>query len=136
LTKDIAVFNVDGKFYALSNVCAHKGGPLNEGMFEKYLVTCPWHGWKYDVRTGNPPHEGGDSVDCYNVTVIGYKLYADFRPAKIGTKSYSPHRSYADLQNNVKNHLRHLDTEYSVTSDIIVRILGISSTNSNDDVAP
>ena len=85
-TKDIAVFNFDGKFYALSNVCAHKGGPLNEGMFEKYLVTCPWHGWKYDVRTGNPPHEGGDSVDCYTVTVIENKLYADFRPAKIGTK--------------------------------------------------
>jgi len=86
LTKDIAIFNIDGKFYGLSNICAHKGGPLNEGLIDKYQVTCPWHGWKYDVRTGNSPHEGGDSVDCYNVKVMGNKLYVDFKPRKVGAK--------------------------------------------------
>jgi nitrite reductase/ring-hydroxylating ferredoxin subunit len=85
LAKDIAIFNIDGKFYALSNVCAHKGGPLSEGLLEKYLVTCPWHGWKFDVRNGKSPHEGGDSVDSFNVKVMGDKLYIDFRPVKPST---------------------------------------------------
>jgi len=50
--KDIALFNVDGTFYALDNVCPHRGGPLGEGDLEGCIVTCPWHAWQYDVRTG------------------------------------------------------------------------------------
>ena len=57
-------------------------------------------------------------------------------PQKLAQNLIVPHRSYADLQNKVKNHLRHLDTENSVTSDSLVRILGISSTNSKDDISP
>lgn len=57
-------------------------------------------------------------------------------PQKLAQNFIVPHRSYADLQNKVKNHLRHLDTENSVTSDSLVRILGISSTNSKDDISP
>ena len=42
---EIALFVLDGKsFYTLSNVCAHKGGPLNEGVIEGDVVACPWHG--------------------------------------------------------------------------------------------
>jgi nitrite reductase (NADH) small subunit len=50
--KDIALFNVDGTFYALDNECPHRGGPLGEGDLEGCIVTCPWHAWQYDVRTG------------------------------------------------------------------------------------
>jgi nitrite reductase/ring-hydroxylating ferredoxin subunit len=55
---DVAVFNVGGNFYAISDICAHKGGPLSEGILKKNIVTCPWHGWKYDVRSGKSPHKG------------------------------------------------------------------------------
>ena len=50
--KEIALFNVDGTFYALDNECPHRGGPLGEGDLEGCIVTCPWHAWQYDVRTG------------------------------------------------------------------------------------
>ena len=49
---EIALFNVDGAFYAIDNTCGHRGGPLGDGMLSKNVVTCPWHGWEYDVKTG------------------------------------------------------------------------------------
>jgi nitrite reductase (NADH) small subunit len=48
----VALFNVDGTFYALDGVCPHQGGPLAEGDVTGCIVTCPWHGWQFDVRTG------------------------------------------------------------------------------------
>ncbi len=48
----VALFNVDGAFYAVSNVCLHRGGPVGEGSLDGPIVTCPNHGWEYDVRTG------------------------------------------------------------------------------------
>src|SRR2546422_5108554 len=48
----VALFNVEGRFYAVSNVCLHRGGPIGEGMLDDAAVTCPNHGWEYDVRTG------------------------------------------------------------------------------------
>src|SRR5712692_10270129 len=50
----IAVFNVGGEFLAVENTCPHQGGPLGEGTLDGPVVTCPWHGWRYDVRTGCP----------------------------------------------------------------------------------
>jgi nitrite reductase (NADH) small subunit len=48
----IALFNVDGTFYAMDGVCPHAGGPLGEGSLDGTVVTCPWHGWQFDVTTG------------------------------------------------------------------------------------
>lgn len=48
----VALFNVDGRFHAVSNVCLHRGGPIGEGTLDGPIVTCPMHGWEYDVRTG------------------------------------------------------------------------------------
>lgn len=48
----IALFNVDGTFYALDGVCPHAGGPLGEGELRGNVVTCPWHGWQFDVTSG------------------------------------------------------------------------------------
>ena len=48
----VALFNVDGTFYAVSNVCLHRGGPIGEGSLDGVTVTCPMHGWEYDLRTG------------------------------------------------------------------------------------
>lgn len=50
--KCLAVFNVDGAFHAIDNTCLHRGGPLGEGELEQDTVTCPWHGWEYNVKTG------------------------------------------------------------------------------------
>jgi nitrite reductase/ring-hydroxylating ferredoxin subunit len=48
----VALFNVGGSFHAVSNVCLHRGGPIGEGTLDGPIVTCPVHGWEYDVRTG------------------------------------------------------------------------------------
>ena len=48
----IALFNFDGTLYALDGVCPHQGGPLGQGALCEAIVTCPWHGWQFDVRTG------------------------------------------------------------------------------------
>ncbi|MCZ6676407.1 MAG: sigma 54-interacting transcriptional regulator [Candidatus Poribacteria bacterium] len=52
--ESVAVFNAGGKFYATANTCPHQGGPLGEGDLDGEVVTCPWHGWKYDLKTGCP----------------------------------------------------------------------------------
>ena len=48
----ICLANVNGKYYAIGNVCTHMGGPLAEGKLEDYIVQCPWHGSRYDIRSG------------------------------------------------------------------------------------
>jgi nitrite reductase (NADH) small subunit len=48
----VALFNVGGEFFALDGVCPHQGGPLGQGELSGCVVTCPWHGWQFDVRTG------------------------------------------------------------------------------------
>jgi nitrite reductase (NADH) small subunit len=56
----IALFNVDGRFYALDGICPHQGGPLGKGKLTGCIVTCPWHGWQFDVSTGQ--HEANRSL--------------------------------------------------------------------------
>ncbi|MBI2871017.1 MAG: Rieske 2Fe-2S domain-containing protein [Candidatus Omnitrophica bacterium] len=53
--RQLGLFNVDGKIYCLDNTCPHQGGPLGEGSLEGSVVTCPWHGWQFDVTTGVSP---------------------------------------------------------------------------------
>ncbi len=50
--KDIALFNVNGKICAIFQTCPHQGGPLDEGGLDGNVVTCPWHGWQFDVTSG------------------------------------------------------------------------------------
>lgn len=66
--RDIALFRVDGEFFALSNVCRHAFAPLAEGYLDGHTVMCPWHGWRYDVRDGTTDHPDAD-VATYPVTV-------------------------------------------------------------------
>jgi nitrite reductase (NADH) small subunit len=49
---ELAVFHVDGSFFTLGAQCPHLGGPLGEGTLRGTVVTCPWHGWQFDVTTG------------------------------------------------------------------------------------
>jgi nitrite reductase/ring-hydroxylating ferredoxin subunit len=50
--QSIALFNVNGTFSAIENTCCHRGGPLGDGEVDGNVVTCPWHGWQFDVTTG------------------------------------------------------------------------------------
>lgn len=50
--RSIALFNVEGTFYAIDNTCTHRGGPLGEGELNGEIVTCPWHGANFNVKTG------------------------------------------------------------------------------------
>jgi multimeric flavodoxin WrbA/nitrite reductase/ring-hydroxylating ferredoxin subunit len=138
----IALFNVNGRFYCISNKCQHQGGPLSEGTLdeEKKVVTCPWHGWKYSIIDGKAPHKGGDSVDAYETKIIEDKIYVNLIPINIGMRVTQPHKGYSDLQNSVREYLNHMEKdsklELSKDSEKSTRILGISTTNSNDEVAP
>ena len=69
--QEVALFNVNGEFFATSNTCAHKGGPLGEGMLEDDVVTCPWHGWRFNVKTGVSPVVPTVKVPTYKVQVQG-----------------------------------------------------------------
>jgi NAD(P)H-dependent nitrite reductase small subunit len=69
--QQIAVFNVDGAFYAIDNVCVHRGGPLGEGDVEGTVVTCPWHGWQFDVKTGGCVNNPAAQVKSFPVKVEG-----------------------------------------------------------------
>ena len=72
--KDIAIFNVEGNFYAIDNTCKHAGGPLGEGICDGKVVTCPWHHWKYDVTTGISVVNPQIKVDTYEVKVEGEEI--------------------------------------------------------------
>ena len=70
--KKIALFNVDGKFHAIDDTCTHRGGPLSEGELDGDEVTCPWHGAKFNVTSGEvlrPPAPQG--VKSFPVRVTG-----------------------------------------------------------------
>ena len=71
----IALANVDGTIYAFGDSCRHEGGPLSSGVLRDDIVTCPWHGWAYNVRTGKsliPPV--GLRVPTYSVKIDGDQI--------------------------------------------------------------
>jgi len=75
--KIIALFNVDGTFYAIDNTCLHRGGPLGEGELDGAVVTCPWHGWRYDVTTGANAMNPSVTVQPYPVKVEGSAVFVE-----------------------------------------------------------
>jgi nitrite reductase (NADH) small subunit len=66
---ELAVARVGDDFYATTGACAHLQGPLGEGRIEDHVLTCPWHGWQYDVRTGLNVFDHGIHVTTYEVRV-------------------------------------------------------------------
>jgi len=84
--KEVVLFNIDGEISAMGNICLHKGGPLSEGKVEKkydgYYVTCPWHGWEYNVKTGAAPPGFYDQQSLYDTVVkddkISFHRYQEF----------------------------------------------------------
>ncbi len=70
----IALFNVGGNFYATSNLCLHMGGPLSDGDLSDQIVACPYHGWEYDVKTGECLISPGAKLRTYELKIIGDEI--------------------------------------------------------------
>lgn len=68
--KAIAVANVAGKFCAINNACPHAEGPLGEGTMDGTIVTCPYHGWQFDVTDGSCKTNPYSKVQTYAVQVV------------------------------------------------------------------
>ena len=67
--QEIALFNVEGNFHAIDNVCTHRGGPLGEGLLNGTTVTCPWHAWTVDVTTGKCKIHASGGVKKYKARI-------------------------------------------------------------------
>ena len=69
-----AVYNVDGTFHVLDGICPHAGGPLGKGTLTGSVVTCPWHGWQFDVETGQ---------HCLNATLCQQSWTPEIRDGMV-----------------------------------------------------
>ena len=69
--RHVALFRLGDDFYAIDNLCLHKAGPLCEGFIDNDVVTCPWHGWSYEIRTGTLVQDPRVGVSKHDVRVEG-----------------------------------------------------------------
>lgn len=80
----LAVYHLADGFCALEGICPHAGGPLAQGMVRGDVVTCPWHGWQYNVKTGQHQLNPRICVPTFPVTVENGKLYVELPDAAAG----------------------------------------------------
>jgi nitrite reductase/ring-hydroxylating ferredoxin subunit len=73
----VALFNVAGEIFALDGVCPHQGGPLGKGCLTGTIVTCPWHGWQFDVRTGQHQLSRSIRQPSYPTRIEGDSIWID-----------------------------------------------------------
>jgi nitrite reductase (NADH) small subunit len=66
---EIALAHCNGGFYAVQGHCIHLQGPLGHGELEDCVLTCPWHGWQYDVRTGENEFDLAIKLETYDVQI-------------------------------------------------------------------
>jgi nitrite reductase (NADH) small subunit len=67
----VALFNVDGVYHAIDAICLHQGGPLADGSIRDCIVTCPWHGWQFDVTSGALIQDPGVGVTRHDTRMVG-----------------------------------------------------------------
>lgn len=75
--KTIALFNVNGKFHAINDTCPHQHGPLSEGAVDGTTVSCPWHGWTFDVTNGKCGVSPAAKVAAYPTKVEGESVFVE-----------------------------------------------------------
>jgi nitrite reductase (NADH) small subunit/3-phenylpropionate/trans-cinnamate dioxygenase ferredoxin subunit len=69
--RHVALFRLGDEFFAIDNLCLHKAGPLCEGQIDNDVVTCPWHGWSYEIKTGTLVQDPRVGVSRHEVKVDG-----------------------------------------------------------------
>lgn len=123
--KKVALFNYNGKITALGNACLHRGGPLGLGCVEKkndgYYVTCPWHGWEYNIESGAAPPGYHDQQSVFEVKVEGNDILLNDKELVAAKKANHDSPLLEDL----------VKLKYQTTPDSL-NILGISATNMNN----
>ena len=67
--QELALYNVEGKVFATTNICPHQGGPLDEGELDGNTIVCPWHGWMFDICTGQLAMNPSIKTRTYQVKV-------------------------------------------------------------------
>ena len=75
--KRIAIFHYGGNFYALDETCPHRGAPLHEGRVDRGIVTCSWHQWQFDLKTGCSPVNPLSKVRTYPLRVEDGGIWID-----------------------------------------------------------
>ena len=73
----VALANIAGTYHAINNTCLHRGGPLGEGTLEGKIVTCPWHGWQFDVTSGKSVQNPAACVACYPTELRAGEVFVD-----------------------------------------------------------
>ena len=67
----VCISNIGGKVFAIGNSCTHRGAPLSDGQIEDNVVVCPWHGAKFDLKTGEKVGASAGHVPCFDVQING-----------------------------------------------------------------
>ncbi len=75
-SRTLCVANINGAYFAIDNVCPHRGGPLGQGIVEGPNVVCPWHGWEFEAATGRSPMGSDISVPTYELKIDGNEVFA------------------------------------------------------------
>jgi nitrite reductase/ring-hydroxylating ferredoxin subunit len=75
--RPIAIWRIDGRLFAYGGACLHRGGPLAEGLVRDGIVTCPWHWWRYDLRTGSLVGVAGVRLPSYPVGEVEGRIVVE-----------------------------------------------------------
>lgn len=126
-SRKIALFHYNNKITAIGNACLHRGGPLGLGhvkaCHDGLYVSCPWHGWEYNIETGSAPPGYEDQQAVYEVRIEDNQILISAEPLIQAKKAFHDSPLLDDLKN-----LRYQTTPTSLN------ILGISATNMNNDL--
>lgn len=98
--EEVALFNYKGKYYAVSNRCPHKGGPIGEGRVQEGVVVCPNHEWRFELTTGNSMQNPEMKIKIYPVRIKDEKIYIGFK--KNETKAFGKEASAVPSTLNFK----------------------------------
>lgn len=76
----VAVFDLDGELFALAGACLHRGGPIGEGLVRDGIVTCPYHWWRYEIRSGALVGDPARHLETYPVEVRDGEILVTLPP--------------------------------------------------------
>jgi nitrite reductase (NADH) small subunit len=77
----VAVFRNGTELHALDGMCAHQGGPIAQGRLDGKCITCPWHGWQYDIANGNNILTGKQLLDRFAIEIRNGEVWIDTEPS-------------------------------------------------------